>query len=58
MYELILGIVAGLIATCLLSYWQFKKSTAGYRVDKAWTLGNILLMGVFATMFTFNFWAG
>ncbi len=54
MYELILGIVAGLIATCLLSYWQFKKSTAGYRVDKAWTLGDILLMSVFATMF----WAG
>ncbi len=26
--------------------------------DRAWTLGNILLMGVFAAMFSFDFWAG
>lgn len=26
--------------------------------DRAWTLGNVLIMGVFAAMFTFNFWAG
>jgi hypothetical protein len=26
--------------------------------DRAWTLGNILLMGLFAAMFSFDFWAG
>ncbi|MBX3065698.1 MAG: hypothetical protein KF726_22160 [Anaerolineae bacterium] len=26
--------------------------------DRAWTLGNVLLMGVFAAMFTFDYWAG
>jgi hypothetical protein len=26
--------------------------------DRVWTLGNILLMGVFAILFSFNFWAG
>jgi hypothetical protein len=26
--------------------------------DRVWTLGNILLMGVFAAMFSFDFWAG
>jgi Gpi18-like mannosyltransferase len=26
--------------------------------DRIWTLSNILLMGVFAIMFSFNFWAG
>jgi hypothetical protein len=26
--------------------------------DRVWTIGNLLLMGVFATMFSFNFWAG
>jgi hypothetical protein len=26
--------------------------------DRVWTIGNVLLLGVFATMFSFNFWAG
>jgi hypothetical protein len=26
--------------------------------DRAWTLGNILIMGIFAAMFSFDFWAG
>jgi hypothetical protein len=26
--------------------------------DRLWTLGSVLLMGVFAAMFSFNFWAG
>jgi hypothetical protein len=26
--------------------------------DRAWTVGNVLLMGVFVTMFSFDFWAG
>jgi hypothetical protein len=26
--------------------------------DRAWTIGNVLLMGVFAAMFSFDFWAG
>ncbi|MBN2303826.1 MAG: hypothetical protein JXQ72_05085, partial [Anaerolineae bacterium] len=26
--------------------------------DRAWMLGNILLMGIFAAMFSFDFWAG
>ncbi|MBW4551334.1 MAG: hypothetical protein KME35_09525 [Aphanocapsa sp. GSE-SYN-MK-11-07L] len=26
--------------------------------DRAWTLGNVLLMGVFAATFSFGFWAG
>ncbi len=26
--------------------------------DRAWTLGNVLLMGVFAILFSFDFWAG
>lgn len=26
--------------------------------DRAWTLANVLLMGVFAAMFSFDFWAG
>ncbi len=26
--------------------------------DRAWTLANVLLMGIFAAMFSFDFWAG
>ncbi|MEE8567299.1 MAG: hypothetical protein V3S81_01715, partial [Anaerolineales bacterium] len=26
--------------------------------DRAWTLANVLIMGVFASMFSFDFWAG
>jgi hypothetical protein len=26
--------------------------------DRAWTLGSVLLMGLFATLFAFNFWVG
>jgi hypothetical protein len=26
--------------------------------DRAWTLANILIMGIFAAMFSFDFWAG
>jgi len=26
--------------------------------DRAWTLGNVLIMGIFAAMFSFDFWAG
>jgi hypothetical protein len=26
--------------------------------DRGWTLGNVLLMGVFAAMFSVDFWAG
>ncbi len=26
--------------------------------DRAWTLGNILLMGIYGAMFSFDFWAG
>lgn len=26
--------------------------------DRAWTLANVLLMGVFAILFSFDFWAG
>jgi hypothetical protein len=26
--------------------------------DRSWTLGNVLLMGIYAAMFSFDFWAG
>jgi hypothetical protein len=26
--------------------------------DRAWTLAGVLLMGVFAIMFSYDFWAG
>ena len=26
--------------------------------DRAWTLSNVLLLGVYAAMFSFDFWAG
>jgi hypothetical protein len=26
--------------------------------DRSWTLSNVLLMGIYAAMFSFDFWAG
>jgi hypothetical protein len=26
--------------------------------DRSWTLGNVVLMGIYAAMFSFDFWAG
>ena len=45
--------MAAPVSFLLLARWD--KSEA---FDRVWTLASILLMGVFATLFSFNLWAG